>query len=299
MQDGYIYLERKLLSKGFWKNSYYTHLWIHLIFLASHEDKEFIWLGETQKLRRGQFITGRKKLAEDTGISETTVERILDYFEREGQIGQQKTNKFRLITVLNYDKYQSKKTTNGQQTDNTRTHSSNSSNESNTLSKDKEATPRLPKGIILLKGEPTTMSERIDHSFPRSRLYGDEKINWLLDYAEHLLNRKLGGQERWNRIYARHSATRYGMGRCRAVLDFALSPDSWWFDKVSQFSTIYKNFEKLEQQSKAPKTNESIKKAYIDGDRAYKNDRGDWMIIPRGGGEHLTYVGPLDAIKYE
>lgn len=257
---GYIYLERKMLDKGFWKNSYYTHLWIHLLFLASHEDKEFFWLGKTQKLKRGQLITGRKALAKDTGIPETTIERILDYFIREGQIGQQTTNKFRLITVLNYNKYQDKRTANGQQTDNKRTHSSNLSNVRNTLSKDKGATPRSAKSPILLKGEPTTMSEQIDHSFPRSRLYGDEKLNWLLDYAEHLLGRKLAGQERWNRIYAKHMATKYGMRRGRELLEFALAPDSWWFDKVSQFSTLYKNFELIEKQIVAKNTEKMVLK---------------------------------------
>jgi len=39
----------------------------------------------------GQFITGRTELVKKTGIPATTIERTLRLFEREHQIGQQKT----------------------------------------------------------------------------------------------------------------------------------------------------------------------------------------------------------------
>ena len=71
-------------------------------------------------IKEGQLITGRKQLSEVTGIPETTVERILKMLENEHQIGQQKTTKYRLITILNWADHQTRteeRTTNGQQTD--------------------------------------------------------------------------------------------------------------------------------------------------------------------------------------
>lgn len=124
MNNGWIKLHRKLTEKGYYKNSYYVHLWLHLLFLASHSQTEFLWNGKIEKLSVGQFITGRKQLAKQTGISETTIERILKCFESEQQIGQQKTNKYRVITILNYESYQkvdskvdSQRTTDGQPAD--------------------------------------------------------------------------------------------------------------------------------------------------------------------------------------
>jgi hypothetical protein len=83
-----------------------------------------MWNGKQMMVERGQFITGRTQLIEETGIPGTTIERILNYFENEQQIGQQKTTKFRLISILNWSQYQqmdnkmdNKRTTNGQQTD--------------------------------------------------------------------------------------------------------------------------------------------------------------------------------------
>ena len=79
-----------------------------------------MWNGEMIIIKDGQFLAGRKELSKETGIPETTIETILSFFEKEGQIRQQKTTKFRIITVLNWKQYQVEKEF-GQQTDNRRT----------------------------------------------------------------------------------------------------------------------------------------------------------------------------------
>ena len=126
MDNGWILLHRKILENPVCKNPKWFALWVVLLLLASHKEKDdFIWNGQQIKLKKGEFITGRKKLKDLTGIAETTIERALDYFEKSGhQIRQQKTTKFRLISILNWDKYQkldikadNRRTTDGQQTD--------------------------------------------------------------------------------------------------------------------------------------------------------------------------------------
>ena len=104
---GWIKIYRSLSNKGWYKKSDYVHLWINILIKATHRGIEFMFNGENVKLSAGQFITGRKKLSEETGISESKIERILKFFEEnEQQIEQQKTNRNRLITVLNWDLYQ-------------------------------------------------------------------------------------------------------------------------------------------------------------------------------------------------
>jgi hypothetical protein len=118
--DGWVAIHRKLRNKGYYNNSQYVHLWVHLLLCASHTPKEFLWNGEMKVIERGQFITGRKTMSQETGIPETTIERILKVFENGHQIGQQKTTKYRLITILNWKQYQDrtpKRTTSGQQAD--------------------------------------------------------------------------------------------------------------------------------------------------------------------------------------
>lgn len=94
------------MSKGYYSDSHYVHLWLHILLKANHVDTEFLWNGSIITVKRGQFITGRNALVKETGINRSKVERILKVLEKERQIEQQTTNKFRLITVINYKKYQ-------------------------------------------------------------------------------------------------------------------------------------------------------------------------------------------------
>lgn len=76
--------------------------------------------GQIIHIKEGQFLTGRKQLSVGTGIPETTVERILNLLESEQQIGQQKTTKYRLITIVNWKEYQERtpeRTASGQPAD--------------------------------------------------------------------------------------------------------------------------------------------------------------------------------------
>lgn len=104
--QGWIKLHRKIQEKGYYTRSQYVHLWIHLLLSVNHKEKEIMWNKNIIIIKAGQFVTGRKKLSEETGIPERTIEDILTLFEKEQQIQQQKTTKFRLITVINWDNHQ-------------------------------------------------------------------------------------------------------------------------------------------------------------------------------------------------
>lgn len=121
--NGWIKLHRKLLENPIMQRPNYLALWIHLLLMTNHKENKFIWNGKVMIIREGQLITGRKELSIKTGIPEGSIDRLLNFFENEHQIEQQKTTKFRLITVLNWKKYQeviitsnNKRTTNEQQT---------------------------------------------------------------------------------------------------------------------------------------------------------------------------------------
>ena len=122
VNNGWIKLHRKILKNPICTKPTWAWLWVVLLLLANHEEGDsFIWNGQIMKLNKGQFVTGRKKLKELTGIPESTIERALTHFEKIGQqIEQQKTTKYRLITILNWNDYQktdNRRTTDGQQTD--------------------------------------------------------------------------------------------------------------------------------------------------------------------------------------
>jgi len=115
--QGYIKLYRQIQKKGYYKKSTYIHLWVHLLLNANHKPKEFLWNNKLILIKEGQLLTGRKQLSQETGIPEGTTEDILNLFENEQQIRQQKTTKFRLITIVNWQTYQSNPTAKQQQAD--------------------------------------------------------------------------------------------------------------------------------------------------------------------------------------
>ena len=103
---GWVAIHRKLKDKGYYKDSEVVHIWLHLLLSVNHKPNEFIFNGETRIIETGQMITGRKSIAEATGINEHKVDRSLELLERMGQIKQLKTTKNRLIIILNWEKYQ-------------------------------------------------------------------------------------------------------------------------------------------------------------------------------------------------
>jgi hypothetical protein len=135
--SGWIKIHRQLKEKAYYKDSEFIHLWLHLLLCANHANGEYLNGYEIIKLKKGQFVTGRKKLSLETGISESKIERILKVFESEQQIEQQTNSRSRVISILSWDKYQqteqqvdSKWTANEQQMD-TNNNDNNNKNDKN------------------------------------------------------------------------------------------------------------------------------------------------------------------------
>ncbi len=122
-----------MADSSFYKKSAYVHLWVHLLLLANSAENKILWNKKPLTIEEGQILTGRLQLSKATGIAQTTIEDILSVFEDLGKIRQQKTTKFRIITIVKWGQYQmsdNKPTTNRQQTDTLK----NKENKENTTS---------------------------------------------------------------------------------------------------------------------------------------------------------------------
>jgi hypothetical protein len=106
MNNGFINIHRKMLNNPISKKPAWAWLWIYLLLRANWSETEIIWNGKTQKISKGSLITGRNSLSIETGIPRSTIEDILKYLETQHQIRQQKNNKYRVITIVNWEKYQ-------------------------------------------------------------------------------------------------------------------------------------------------------------------------------------------------
>lgn len=102
LQNGFIALHRSLLSWGWHADPATGWLFVNLLLMANWTDSE--WQGMT--IKRGQLVTGRKALAAQTGLSERQIRTALDHLKSTNELTIKSTNKFSLITIVNYGKFQ-------------------------------------------------------------------------------------------------------------------------------------------------------------------------------------------------
>lgn len=96
---------------GWWKDSHTLHIFLFLLINANFRENTFLGY----KIFRGQCIIGRKTLSENTGMSERAVRTSLKHLKLTSEITIKTTNRFSIITICNYDKYNPSDFTSDQQ----------------------------------------------------------------------------------------------------------------------------------------------------------------------------------------
>jgi hypothetical protein len=109
--NGWIKLHRKFMKWEWYDKSNMVHLFLHLLLEANHDTEK--WHGI--QIERGQVLTGRKQLSQKTGISEQCIRTCLDRLKSTNEITIQSTKQYSVITINNYDRYQSYEKDNNQQ----------------------------------------------------------------------------------------------------------------------------------------------------------------------------------------
>ncbi len=103
MNQGYIGLYREMMKWEWYQDAKTKAVFIHLCLLACHEKDGGKWQG--QHIKRGQLITGRKRLAKDLGLSEQTIRTSISRLTSTNEITIESTTKNSVITIVNYETY--------------------------------------------------------------------------------------------------------------------------------------------------------------------------------------------------
>ena len=98
---GYFPLWRKITEWGWYKNSNTKAVFIHLLLLCNHKERNYL----NYKILPGQCLTGRKKLSVDLGLSEQSIRTAINHLKSTSEITSKTYNKFSIITINNYPKY--------------------------------------------------------------------------------------------------------------------------------------------------------------------------------------------------
>jgi len=104
MHRGFITLHRKIVDWEWYSDANVFRVFTHLILTANWEPRK--WKGVPVK--RGQKITSIQHMAEETGLTEQSVRTAIKKLKLTGEITTKATNKYTLVTLINYDFYQDK-----------------------------------------------------------------------------------------------------------------------------------------------------------------------------------------------
>lgn len=98
----WIKLYTKLLDWEWYSDINTTRLFLHCLLKANWQDGKF----EGVDVPRGSFVTGRKKLSKETGLTEQQVRTALKRLKSTNEITINTTKKYSIISIVNYDLYQ-------------------------------------------------------------------------------------------------------------------------------------------------------------------------------------------------
>ena len=106
MNRGYVKLWRKSLDAGWIKNHKLWAFWTWCLMKATHKEYTLIVGLQAVHLMPGQFVFGRRAAAKETGLSEQEIRTIIAFLVKAGNLTIKTTNKFSIITIINWPIYQ-------------------------------------------------------------------------------------------------------------------------------------------------------------------------------------------------
>lgn len=117
----YIKLHRSIVESAVFSDAEVLRLWIYLLCKASVDDRQIIFDGKVINMKKGQLITGRKKIAEHLNTTESKAYRSLKLLQKLGCIDIDVNNRFSLVTIVNWGKFQGTPSKSEQQNNSTMT----------------------------------------------------------------------------------------------------------------------------------------------------------------------------------
>lgn len=174
--SGWIKLHRCLIDKAIWTCSTPEHckILINLLIMANHEVKEWIWQGEKFKANSGQFVTSlesiRKKCGK--GITIQNIRSALEKFKKLEFLTYESTKTGRLITIVNWQAYQSINEYSNKDSNKEPTNDQQTGNKEPTTNKNDKNNKNVRSNIY------TPEFEKFYSEYPRSENKSQTFINW-------------------------------------------------------------------------------------------------------------------------
>lgn len=213
--EGWVKLYRKSADWQWSRSPKHIALFWHLLIRANH--KETKWRTET--IKPGQLLTGRKQLSDWSGLSEREVRTVLKDLKNSGEIDQQTTRHYSIISITKWSDYQQsdQQTTSWRPAnDQLTTTSKNANNENN---ENKDTLPR-PDAVVQLWND--LLSSQLGYS------HGIGVGKHLENFVE--ARQFFNTYEKWQNYFIKISKTAFMHGQndrqWKATLQWAVNYDN-------------------------------------------------------------------------
>lgn len=114
MDRGHVKLWRKAFDSGLIQNPNLWTFWTWCLLKASWKERNVIVNFQCVKIQPGQFVFGRKIAANELRMSEQVVRTCLKSLKNMKNLTIQPTNKYSIISIVNWDAYQGPQPTTNQ-----------------------------------------------------------------------------------------------------------------------------------------------------------------------------------------
>jgi len=128
MHRGYIKVWRKIADADWLKNHKLCAFWLWCLIKASHKEYDLIVGSQQVHLLPGEFVFGLKSASKELKMSIQSIRTLLNFLKTSSNLTLKTTNKFSIISIVNWNTYQiqeneintqiNKQLTNKQQTTN-------------------------------------------------------------------------------------------------------------------------------------------------------------------------------------
>ena len=102
----YIKLFRKLLNSPIFENEKALKIWIWCLLKATHREREQLVGQQIVKLKKGEFVFGRKQASEELKMTESTIYKYIKLLEKLQMISIKSNNKFSVVSIEKWEDYQ-------------------------------------------------------------------------------------------------------------------------------------------------------------------------------------------------
>ena len=172
LKKGFVKISRDIVDWQWYKEPLTALLYLHLIVTTNWQDTNF----KGVSLKRGERIISYANLATETGLSVRNIRTALSHLISTGEVTKKQQGKYTVISVSNYDSFQSTVKVSGRRTDNYPDNESTTDKEYKEY-KEREEDEEERRNASSSISEVTELYSQICKSLPAPDITGDTEAN--------------------------------------------------------------------------------------------------------------------------